>query len=1025
MLCCFCKMNSGNNNNNNNKKNENKKTILSYFFPSTQTRSPNQATTPNTSSSGLGNSSGNKNTANSANIPNASPNLNNNEGFSTSVDASASSASASATDTVTAAADGGGAPLLLSEKATSKRGRDDEEDEVTRLKQLLAQAEKRVTFLETENIGVKQENIGLKQEVIQLKSENEILREEKEAAVKQAKDDFDKQLKQLTNNSTGLIPVKDLLKLYPLEFPIKIIVPRSGESTGSRSSNRDSDDPTTGRKSKSPKTSNDDAEKSTTTPTKKRSYSRSTGTNDFFKLDPNMVEEWLIDDFIKYLTTKEFNDIFAKIEEGMINDFFQELMQMKGDNHEYSSEAEVHGLLYTLFWCPLEHLIKKFTIGNNKIDLSITRDNFPSNKINVVTVSSSSSSSSSPNPPSPPSGSKKLQDPPNLGNYEPDNMIQLIFKDPKNITNNITCRCILELKMDDKFPLDSRPDMCKFAAKLHELETGDKVTIPKEEDIEDASASTSANTTPNRKSKKSTSKQNSKETSKEKAKAAFAEREKIKEQINNGDKNVHQIPVKYAVIDKDGDMFDDGRFNRHIAQWIHSTWYSSLFMGENNCSVRQLFTYMINFGCKYGIITTVNRWYYVMYDTETKKLKIAGVFHGMNLNQSSSEPLSQFGFWNIFIRFLLLSRNYNLKVDQVDKSKEFFEGKLDKNDKSKKNGNGNNPNGGSGPTPPTPPSNDPNGGSGSNPPSNDPNSKPKQTGFGNSNESQSSEETSHQLIDKDNNEENDSTRPYWIGRIYFTDLYDPNWWIPGVMEEEKKKGKLPGNAWIVGEGRTGTVYWQYLHNKEMIIKVLNYARPINDDDEEDKRMDIREEIKNEERIYRILHSLQGDYIPKMYYAGIMREGSHDCVVTSYEGDSLDNIDNIDEIDESFVQDALEALDRIHSLDVLHGDIALRNILRRKKDGKPIIIDFGFSSYHGDVDDKSEFIQLASEEKQKLEDTLRSLVCDSDDINEEEEVEEEEMQLENDVKKEERDIDAKIVEKSKKRHLDELSADIIS
>ena len=572
--------------------------------------------------------------------------------------------------------------------------------------------------------------------------------------------------------------------------------------------------------------------------------------------------------------TGDDTNLFNSIKDTQVNAFLKNLMRLKGNKNKFYNKEDVHGFLYTLFWCPIQHLMNNRSFGGNFLHFDVNQNNFPpiENENNNISASATSLNSLEIASSSEPSG------PPNTSTYLPDNMIQ--FTRIQNGKKTI-CRCILELKLDNKFPLDPRPEVYKNASEMQEIEKYGEPVFENpnfKENNEDLGKGARGENSSTQKyyNTLNSSLKDEKNILHEKAKTAYEIRK-----INN-----EKVPLTYAVEDELGNMFTNFIFNRHIVKWIKSIWYKELFFGKNNCSIRQLFTYMINFGCKYGIVTTVNQWYFVMYDIPNKKLKIAGVFVGYkensNILQSSSEIQSEDGLWGILIRFLLLSYDYNLNIDSVDDSIAFFDEKKNNKD-SNNNGNNSNKNGGNGPSS--------SGGKEEGNKSLDKDGKVSNEKNGDNDESM--ENISNEIYD----DETDSNRPNWIGRIYLTDLWDPRWWIPGEMVIEKKNGKLPGDAWIVGNGRTGTVYWQHLRNKDMIIKVHVHARPI-ERDENDNRMAIREEIKNEERIYRILHSLQGDCIPRMYCAGVMRVDSHDCDNETYdEAEKADQNDKSDRSEE--------------------------------------------------------------------------------------------------------------------------------
>lgn len=104
-----------------------------------------------------------------------------------------------------------------------------------------------------------------------------------------------------------------------------------------------------------------------------------------------------------------------------------------------------------------------------------------------------------------------------------------------------------------------------------------------------------------------------------------------------------------------------------------------------------------------------------------------------------------------------------------------------------------------------------------------------------------------------------------------------------------------------------------------------------------------EEIQNEALIYNILHTRLTDkeVVPAFFgFCNIYREP---YICLSLEGENFEDI-GIENIEEEIKLSALYAMQQISDAGVLHGDIALRNIVVSKSDPrKAKIIDFGRGS----------------------------------------------------------------------------------
>ncbi|KAF9153954.1 hypothetical protein BG015_002260 [Linnemannia schmuckeri] len=113
---------------------------------------------------------------------------------------------------------------------------------------------------------------------------------------------------------------------------------------------------------------------------------------------------------------------------------------------------------------------------------------------------------------------------------------------------------------------------------------------------------------------------------------------------------------------------------------------------------------------------------------------------------------------------------------------------------------------------------------------------------------------------------------------------------------------------------------------------------------------IAQELKHEARIYQVLRTLQGRYIPTLRIAAVA-DGMEVVLVTDFVGCDISRV-RLDNADQGKIRAALSA---IHDLGVVHGDLRPQNILVQR-DGSTssfYFVDFGLSRI---TTDKSELFQ---------------------------------------------------------------------
>lgn len=139
----------------------------------------------------------------------------------------------------------------------------------------------------------------------------------------------------------------------------------------------------------------------------------------------------------------------------------------------------------------------------------------------------------------------------------------------------------------------------------------------------------------------------------------------------------------------------------------------------------------------------------------------------------------------------------------------------------------------------------------------------------------------------------------------------------------------------LGEGGFGNTYLaedMNLFNSLCVIKRLN---PQNADVETAKRLFKRE-------AYILSHLQENEQIPQLF--GYFEEDKNCYLVEEYiEGETLENLINQDWQQQemlNFLREILLILDPLHQQEIIHRDLKPSNIMKRNKDSKFVLIDFG-------------------------------------------------------------------------------------
>jgi len=126
---------------------------------------------------------------------------------------------------------------------------------------------------------------------------------------------------------------------------------------------------------------------------------------------------------------------------------------------------------------------------------------------------------------------------------------------------------------------------------------------------------------------------------------------------------------------------------------------------------------------------------------------------------------------------------------------------------------------------------------------------------------------------------------------------------------------------------------------------------------------------NEVQTYHYLQqqNAQGRLAPRFLFHGSDFNQIWATAVTTYEGESLSNIlKRTGSLTAEMRNGALASLRELHSIGVLHGDIALRNAVWREEDRRVVWVDFEFSQLRTEVDGTECFDSRANEEVHELD-----------------------------------------------------------
>jgi hypothetical protein len=159
---------------------------------------------------------------------------------------------------------------------------------------------------------------------------------------------------------------------------------------------------------------------------------------------------------------------------------------------------------------------------------------------------------------------------------------------------------------------------------------------------------------------------------------------------------------------------------------------------------------------------------------------------------------------------------------------------------------------------------------------------------------------------------------------------------------------------IIGSGRTGNVLNLKIdsNNKFLAFKFVDiYTRKI----------DIKNELKNEMQIYKWLQTKNVECVPKLVFDGVV------LIFLSLVTEIIDGkIIEFSKMNQDQKNSCIESLKTLHVNGVLHRDIRPSNFII-KENNQCIIIDFGFSEKYEQINEKEQ--ELFEIEMDKLEEFL--------------------------------------------------------
>lgn len=127
---------------------------------------------------------------------------------------------------------------------------------------------------------------------------------------------------------------------------------------------------------------------------------------------------------------------------------------------------------------------------------------------------------------------------------------------------------------------------------------------------------------------------------------------------------------------------------------------------------------------------------------------------------------------------------------------------------------------------------------------------------------------------------------------------------------------------------------------------------------------------NEVRAYHHLKALQGLVVPQFLYHGSDLNQLWATAVTTYGGVSLRSLVGGEEgrvpLPPGTKSRTLAALRAIHDKGVIHGDVALRNVVRRERDGAVLWVDLENALIRGEDLNEEEFVRRTKEEEAELQ-----------------------------------------------------------
>jgi len=167
------------------------------------------------------------------------------------------------------------------------------------------------------------------------------------------------------------------------------------------------------------------------------------------------------------------------------------------------------------------------------------------------------------------------------------------------------------------------------------------------------------------------------------------------------------------------------------------------------------------------------------------------------------------------------------------------------------------------------------------------------------------------------------------------------------------------------------IEWARLQEQTGLLKYMDLAKPA------DLGEYLIEPLRTELQVYKALEKEQGFAIPKVYGGGMMADMIFGGIFLEDVGNSLEMLED-KAISDAWMRKAVIALDRIHDLGVLHGNLDDTHILIDEKTGDPKLVGFSHAKFKKNMT-VDEWRVAVEEEKDTAREILESYLNRDTDL----------------------------------------------